>query len=139
MALLQQESRLASCKHEDIKEVFFPGAHGDIGGGWLAEGNKAKLESDDALQLSDLALEWMIRELDALPIVHPADQLVWNEHRDIFLKNFDRKVANAVKAPLHDVLQYGSCVSPIKTLMWRIMGTYNISNVGLAGPSCSIC
>ncbi len=139
VALLQQESRLASCKHEDIKEVFFPGAHGDIGGGWLAEGNKAKLESDDALQLSDLALEWMIRELDALPIVHPADQLVWNEHRDIFLKNFDRKVANAVKAPLHDVLQYGSCVSPIKTLMWRIMGTYKISDVGLAGSSCSIC
>ena len=120
-ALLQQDQRLANGPEEDIKEVFFPGGHGDVGGGWPAKGGKAKVEADDALQLSDLALEWMISELDAL---HPADRVSWNEHRDIFLRNFNGKVSTAVQAPLHDILAYGNCVSRTKTFLWRIMGTY---------------
>ena len=119
-ALLQQDKRLANSPEEDIKEVFFPGGHGDVGGGWPAKGGKAEVEADDALQLSDLALEWMISELDAL---HPADKLSWNEHRDIFLRNFNSKVSTAVQAPLHDILAYGNCVSRTKTFLWRTMGT----------------
>ena len=120
-ALLQQDKRLANSPEEDIKEVFFPGGHGDVGGGWPAKGGKAKVEADDALQLSDLALEWMISELDAL---HPADKVSWNEHRDIFLRNFNSNVSAAVQAPLHDILAYGNCVSRTQTFLWRIMGTY---------------
>lgn len=108
---------------EDIKEVFFPGGHGDVGGGWLAKGGKAKLEADDPLQLSDLTLEWMIKELEELPYVHPADQINWNEHKDIFLNNFRGKAMTAVQAPMHDILAWGNCVSPVTTFMWRIMGT----------------
>ena len=119
-ALLQQDTRLADSPEEDIKEVFFPGGHGDVGGGWPAEGDKAKDEADDAVQLSDLTLEWMISELDAL---HPSGKLSWNEHRDIFLRNFNRKQSTAVQAPLHDILAYGNCVSLVKTFLWRIMGT----------------
>ena len=122
-ALLQQDKKHAKSKEEDIKEVFFPGGHGDVGGGWLAKGGKAKLEADDPLQLSDLALEWMISELDALPAKHPADQIIWNEHRDIFLTNFNHKVSTAVQAPLHDILKLGNCVSRAATFMWHIMGT----------------
>ena len=125
-ALLSQDSTAGTSTDEDIKEVFFPGGHGDVGGGWLADGGKAKLEADDALQLSDLTLEWMISELDALPAKHPADKVAWNEHRDIFLKNFNSKTSPAEKAPLHDILAYGNCVSRIKTFMWRIMGRYSL-------------
>lgn len=125
VALLQQDKRLANSKEEDIKEVFFPGGHGDVGGGWLAKGGKGKLEADDPLQLSDLALEWMISELEALPIKHPGDKLKWNEHKDIFLTNFNRKVSTAVQAPLHDILEFGNCVPRTQTFLWHIMGTYS--------------
>lgn len=123
-ALLTQDAKYANSEDEDIKEVFFPGNHGDIGGGWMAEGGKARLEADDPLQLSDIALEWMISELDALPAVHITDQIVWNEHRDIFLKNFHGKVKTAVQAPIHDILAFGGGVSRTSTFMWRIMGMY---------------
>ncbi|KAI4240994.1 MAG: hypothetical protein LQ352_007523 [Teloschistes flavicans] len=122
-ALLQQDQRQAHIEHkdDDIKEMFFPGNHGDIGGGWTAPGNKAVVEADDPLQLSDLALEWMISELDALPAKHPTDQIEWNEHKDIFLTNFERKVSTAVQAPMHDILRYGGGVSRFSTFMWYIM------------------
>ena len=124
-ALFQQDQKLANSINEDIKEVYFPGGHGDIGGGWLPEGVKAKLEADDALQLSDLSLKWMISELDALPAENPANQIAWNEHRDIFLNNFNRKASTAVQARLHDVLAWGNCVSRTQTFMWRILGMYS--------------
>ncbi len=96
--MLQQDKRRARAEHkpDDIKEVFFPGNHGDVGGGWKAEGIKAVNEADDPLQLSDLSLEWMINELDALPAKHPTDQILWNDNKDIFLANFHRKVATAL-------------------------------------------
>lgn len=43
---------------DQIKQVLFPGTHGDVGGGYPAHNN----ESD----LSDLALEWMMEELTTL-------------------------------------------------------------------------
>lgn len=89
----------------------------------MAEGNRAVSEADDPLQLSDLALEWMITELDALPAKHSTDQIIWNNHKDIFLTNFNRKVATAVQAPMHDILKYGGGVSRLSTFMWNVMGT----------------
>ncbi|KAL9607719.1 MAG: hypothetical protein Q9167_007390 [Letrouitia subvulpina] len=130
-ALLNQDAKHANSEVEDIKEVFFPGNHGDIGGGWMAEGGKARLEADDPLQLSDIALEWMISELDALPAIQIADQIAWNEHKDIFLKNFHGKVKNAVQAPMHDILKFGGGVSRTSTFMWRIMGMYSVYKIFL--------
>ena len=123
-ALLQQDKRAAHAanKEEDIKEVFFPGNHGDIGGGWVAPGNNAENEADDPLQLSDISLNWMISELDALPAKHPLDQIEWNDHKDTFEKNYTSKEATAVKAPIHDILKYGGGVSRMSTFLWRIMG-----------------
>ena len=124
--MLQQDKRQAGIHHkeDDIKEVFFPGNHGDIGGGWQADGKKAANEADDPLQLSDLSLEWMIRELDALPAKHPTDQIDWNDHKDIFLKNFSRKASTAVQARMHDILKYGGGVSRPSTFLWHIMGKF---------------
>lgn len=95
----------------------------------MAEGNKAVNEADDPLQLSDLALEWMIEELDALPAKHPTDQVIWNHHKDTFLANFDRKVQTAAQAPTHDLLKYGGGVSRISTFMWHIMGKNDSNNM----------
>ncbi|KAI4231097.1 MAG: hypothetical protein LQ349_005819, partial [Xanthoria aureola] len=122
-ALLQQDKKHALSEHkpDDIKEVFFPGNHGDVGGGWKPEGKDAVNEADDPLQLSDLSLEWMIKELDALPGIHPTDRIDWNEHKNIFLNNFDRKVSTAVQAPMHDLLKFGGGVSPVKTFLWHIL------------------
>lgn len=123
VALLNQDTKQADSELEDIKEVFFPGNHGDVGGGWKAKNDKKGLEANDPLQLSDLALEWMISELDALPAKHPCDRIAWNSHKDIFLTNFHRKAANAVTAPMHDVLRIGGGVSPLAVFGWTIMGT----------------
>lgn len=122
--MLQQDKQQARAEHKqnDIKEVFFPGNHGDVGGGWKAEGNKAVNEADDPLQLSDLSLEWMISELDALPAKHPTDQIIWNNNKDVFLANFHRKVVTAVQAPMHDILKFGGGVSRMNTLLWHILG-----------------
>ncbi|KAL8926598.1 MAG: hypothetical protein Q9172_001726 [Xanthocarpia lactea] len=123
-ALLQQDQQRARIEHkeDDIVEMFFPGNHGDLGGGWTAPGSKAVMEADDPLQLSDNALEWMITELDKLPAEHPTDQIQWNEHKDIFLTNYNRKVSTAVQAPMHDMLRYGGGASYVSTFLWRIMG-----------------
>lgn len=120
-ALLHQDKRQTRKKEEDIKEVFFPGNHGDIGGGWLAEGNTAVEEAKDPLQLSDIALEWMISELDALPLKHPADQIAWNEHHDIFLENFHKNMDQAVTARMHDALKFGGGGSWTSTLFWHFL------------------
>ena len=90
----------------------------------MAPGNKAVSEADDPLQLSDLALRWMIDELDALPLIHKHDQIIWNDHKDTFIKNYDRKVSTAEQAPMHDILKYGGGVSYISTFMWHILGMW---------------
>lgn len=126
-ALLSQDEIHESTKRkgEDIQEDFFPGNHGDVGGGWPPKDPPGETEADDPLQLSDLALEWMIAELDKLPKEHPTDQIVWNTNKDTFLKNFHRQNPSAaIKAPVHDLLRYGGGVSWLSTFLWRLMGMY---------------
>ena len=120
-ALLHQDIKSSQSTDEDIKEVFFPGNHGDVGGGWRSDDDKNE-EADDPLQLSDLALEWMICELDALPAKHPEDLIAWNTHKDVFLNNFRGKAAAAVQARMHDTLKFGRGSSPVSVFMWHIMG-----------------
>ena len=121
-ALLQQDLKACEHNHEDVKEVYFAGNHGDIGGGWLAEGDKDVDEADDPVQLSDIALEWMITELQQLPAEHPAERLAFNEHVDIFLKNIHRKKEEVYRARIHDVLRFGGGISILKVLFWNFLG-----------------
>jgi hypothetical protein len=44
-------------EEQDIKEVWFPGCHADIGGGW-------PLEEGEAAALSHVPLVWMVREAE---------------------------------------------------------------------------
>ena len=116
--------QLGDIPKEDIKEIYFAGNHGDVGGGWLAKGKIGKTELEDPLQLSDLALEWMITEIMALPVTKPEMRVDWNEHRDLFLKNFARNNDVAINAPLHDPLAYGGGLSWASTTAWRLLGTF---------------
>lgn len=43
-----------------IKQVLFPGAHADVGGGYPTKGNQSGL--------SDVALDWMMKELKAIGV-----------------------------------------------------------------------
>lgn len=46
--------------HQGTKQVLFPGAHADVGGGYPAK--------DNGCGLSDVALDWMIRELKTIGV-----------------------------------------------------------------------
>ena len=142
---------------EDIKEVWFPGNHGDIGGGWPAEPwpgtkqpseqkstgfldrlsrifNGAKTEEkphldkkNDPFQLSDIALKWMIDELDNLPA--DGDRIRWDvESKGDFVRRFDSDLheEQAVQAPIHDTMAFGGGSSFSKTIFWKFMGMFEI-------------
>lgn len=121
-ALLEQDIKYSEDGSEDIKEVYFPGNHGDVGGGWLAEGKEDGNEANDPVQLSDNSLEWMIREVQKLPTKHPAEALVFNEHLEMFLKNFDSKRVEASTAKLHDTLKFNGGVSAPMVMFWNLLG-----------------
>lgn len=65
----------------------------------------------------------MIGELEALPAPHKHDRIDWNEHKEMFLTNYNRKESEAIISPIHDILEYGNCVSRMSTFMWHVLGT----------------
>ena len=138
-ALLSQDLQDADpnkISEEDIKEVYFPGNHGDVGGGWQAEGDGNQPEKDDPVQLSDLSLEWMINELKELPYKTDATRLVFNDHADTFLNNIGRKKVEASTATIHDVLKFGGGVSAMMVIFWNLLGeSVEASDIGLAATS----
>lgn len=124
-ALLQQDTKTNKDDGEDIKEVYFAGNHGDVGGGWRAIDDKDDGdECNDPLQLSDITLEWMIRELQDLPAYDPQEKLVFNEHVDMFLKNFSCRMEEAYKAKIHDVLKFSKDTPWMKVIFWNFLGEF---------------
>ena len=58
-----------------VEQVWFAGSHADIGGGWIVEAERA-VRNPQALD--DLALDWMLKRLNALCPGFPADrQKAW--------------------------------------------------------------
>ncbi|RGP77591.1 short chain dehydrogenase reductase family [Fusarium longipes] len=132
---------------DDILEVWFPGNHGDIGGGWPAmeskspdemsrwskfkyifntmkQSNLKKPLDDDALQMSDMALDWMIREVELVGLKDPKSQVHWCHTKDSFktLMNNKTKVQeHVIKGFMHDTLSFGYGSSFFKVLMWKFM------------------
>ncbi|KAM5350058.1 hypothetical protein ACJ41O_006563 [Fusarium nematophilum] len=133
---------------EDIKEVWFPGKHGDVGGGWPAVEEfkpsdvsflgrianlwnswrpKAASENldDDRFQMSDIPLDWMIREVKACdelekhegPGVHWCDSL---EEFESHMKN-DETRKHATRGFMHDCLSFGYGSAFFKVLLWKLM------------------
>lgn len=134
--------------HEDIKEVWFPGCHGDVGGGWPASEDhpldnsermtiwqrvknfwttrKAKEASQDAgrdqFQMSDIPLAWMIRELELVGQQEPSAAVKWCNRINGFKRRFHKKKEQALNGFMHDSLRYGYGTGFFGVLFWRFMG-----------------
>ncbi|KAH7196504.1 uncharacterized protein B0J16DRAFT_365829 [Fusarium flagelliforme] len=152
-ALLAQDIKQPGNK-DNILEMWFPGNHGDIGGGWPAMAAKSpqkmgRLEKlkyifstmkpsnlsepleDDALQMSDMALDWMIREVELVGLKEPESQVRWCHSKDLFKANMNSEpLASNTKTKLqefviegfmHDTLRFGFGSSFFKVLMWNLM------------------
>ncbi|KPM35161.1 hypothetical protein AK830_g11416 [Neonectria ditissima] len=146
-ALLAQDIRGSTHSHEDIKEVWFPGCHGDVGGGWPAEADepldtnanttiwqrvrnfwttrKAKEPSrdirKDPFQMSDIPLAWMIRELELVGEKEPSAAVKWCKSVKGFKKRFQKKKQQALQGFIHDSLSFNCGTSFFKVLLWKFM------------------
>lgn len=152
-ALLAMDRRASeNIADEDIKEVWFPGTHGDVGGGWPSVADNAldnnktqdmtawqrfkniwvtrkpveasKDIDTDRLQMSDIPLSWMIRELELVGQREPASAVKWCKSVNLFKRRFREKKAYALKAFMHDSLSFGFGTGFFKVLFWKFMGTF---------------
>ena len=151
-ALLAQDIRASaeSQSKEDIKEVWFPGCHGDIGGGWPAAAldtdgepvglsiwqrikgfwmtDRAKEASKDVLtdpfQMSDIPLSWMIREVELVGKKDPAAAVKWRPNAAGFKERFRKRKDQALRAVMHDTLHFNRGTGFFTVLLWRFMGEY---------------
>ncbi|KAJ5987036.1 hypothetical protein N7451_011401 [Penicillium sp. IBT 35674x] len=126
---------------QDISEVWFPGQHGDVGGGW-------KLNPEDKWPLSHIPLVWMVKEAQLVGLEFDAEKLKrfncyeepgegHSELKDSTTMNGDasnthgmQRRADAFTETLtqtmdhgivHDCLTYGGGMSFFSTLSWRLM------------------
>ncbi|EXF74409.1 hypothetical protein CFIO01_10195 [Colletotrichum fioriniae PJ7] len=165
---------------DDIKEVWFPGNHGDVGGGWSAikddptwkerelqrikeeklkngdlrtddfpdylkpptlwnrflrifgRGQKdEELDDSEDMQLSDIPLSWMIRELELADEEYKEKSkkketgLKWRPRRlDRFKQNIyqdQAKQEQALKGWIHDLLRPGKGMGYFKPFMWYLL------------------
>lgn len=148
-ALLNQE--INDAHDEDIREVWFPGNHGDVGGGWRAEldkdADRSKMDpaqvaaydastgkphwdrKNDPFQLSDIALKWMIDEVDNLDA---DERIAWDPAlKDGFMKRFAQHREPMINARMHDTMSFGGGSTWGKVLMWKFMGEFP-SSLGLS-------
>ena len=152
-ALIAQDVRSSEETDENIKEVWFPGCHGDVGGGWPASGHdnheddtkitswqrvksfwttrKPKAASEnvekDAFQMSDVPLSWMIRELELVAEANPKAAVKWSKNADGYKKRFkkDTSQMQALKGYIHDSLRFGRGAGFGTVLLWKFMGRFN--------------
>lgn len=129
-ALFSQEQQEAP---EEIKEVWFPGNHGDIGGGWdvpdREDGSARENNDDDYFQLSDIALKWMMDEVDGVEedfVKEPTDRLAWDSvEKANFLRRFQQNKDQMISARMHDTMTLdGGSTNKLKVLLWNFMGTF---------------
>ncbi|TEA13618.1 Uncharacterized protein C8034_v004432 [Colletotrichum sidae] len=151
-ALLAQDIRdddATRHSHEDIKEVWFPGGHGDVGGGWPSSDKHpfdrrermtfwqrvenvllsrkpprvaaATALGCDRLQMSDVPLAWMMREVELVGEGEPEAAVRWRESMREFKERFARKKKHALKGVIHDSLAFGTGTGFFKVLFWKLM------------------
>jgi hypothetical protein len=149
-ALIAQDTRDSSQTQEDIKEVWFPGCHGDVGGGWPATEDdnldaqtkpsiwqritnfwrttRAKEATKDirtdAFQMSDVALSWMIRELELVGKADPSASVKWSKNVEGYKRAFATELhqTQALRGVIHDSLAFGGGAGFFTVLLWKFMG-----------------
>lgn len=108
--------------------MFFAGQHGDIGGGWPTKDATSGGDDNSRVQLSDITLNWMLEELDAINAAAEREEhkLAFGDQKASFQKNFRERQRAVMEAKVHDTLTFsggekGS--SSIKgTLFWKFLG-----------------
>ncbi|PHH81807.1 hypothetical protein CDD82_7792 [Ophiocordyceps australis] len=146
-ALLAQDVRDTVHSHEDIKEVWFPGCHGDVGGGWPAAADNpldsnskmtvwqrfkslwrsrkavdpSKDVGADAFQMSDIPLAWMIREVELVGEKNPEAALKWCNNVNGFKRRFEKQRDQALHGLMHDSLRFGYGTAMFKVMLWNFM------------------
>jgi len=112
---------------KDIKEVYFAGNHGDVGGGWGCDGAN--------YLLSDIPLKWMVEEVLALPDTE--NVLAWQKTKVDHMEQHETRLesvislehvvanrrtkANKLRKLVHDPLSFGGGLSWASTLSWWIL------------------
>ena len=91
-----------------LKEVWFAGNHGDIGGGWE--------RVEDKCLLSDIPLKWMIEEIESLE--DGFSHLAIDERQKSKILSSSTLENNAP----HDMLARGGGTSMLGVLGWWILG-----------------
>ncbi|KAJ2993024.1 hypothetical protein NUW58_g1972 [Xylaria curta] len=150
-ALLAQDIRATiNDDNEDMKEVWFPGCHGDVGGGWPAVAEHpldtntdssqwtvwqkvknvfttrkptaaSKDVRTDLFQMSDVPLAWMIRELELVGEKDKGAAIQFSKHVGGFKRAFERSRKQAFTGAMHDSLSFGYGTSFFKVLLWKFM------------------
>ncbi|KAI1820640.1 hypothetical protein F4861DRAFT_50372 [Xylaria intraflava] len=148
-ALLSQDIRAKDAHgEEDLKEVWFPGCHGDVGGGWPAEltvdehskpikkslwqriknifrTSRPKEASKDVrrdpFQMSDIPLAWMIREVELVGQKDPAAALHFSRNLVGFRRALAKRKQQALTGTIHDSLSIGYGTSFFTVLLWNFM------------------
>ena len=132
----QEQKKDESHKGDDIKEIWFPGNHGDVGGGWPLENSDNEHQKDggvcldsthDAFQLSDIALKWMMDEIDNVDRTGELhDHLAWDpKEKGSFLERFDKHIPQMIKARMHDTLAFkGVRADNTMVMLWNFMGMF---------------
>ncbi|CAN9090359.1 unnamed protein product [Alternaria alternata] len=154
-ALLDQDKQHPNTLKESVKEVWFPGNHGDVGGGWPApETNESETKAGwwrrvyrslrsltdpkangnsrelDPYQMSDVPLAWMIRELEMLEPEGSKSAIKWSPRKKGFKDNFCLNIQQAYKSPMHDTLRVGGGASLFKVMLWNFMDYHPINTRG---------
>ena len=151
-SLIAQDTRASHHHHidEDTKEVWFPGCHGDVGGGWPAGADDNLVDKrkpglwhrikrfwttlepkeatkdvrKDPFQMSDVALSWMIRELELVGEANPQAAVKWSNNVSGYKRAFarERSQKQALKGFIHDSLSFGTGTGFFTVLLWKFMG-----------------
>lgn len=149
-ALLHQDVNAHTNTGETIKEVWFPGNHGDVGGGWpivtpprtfwgrmkkywsgdVQEPGTSADPRTDNFQMSDIPLDWMIQELELVNASsHDKWAITFGPRKDGFRGALRRaeRLTQAREGTLHDTMRFGRGVGLFKVILWNIMGRFSYS------------
>jgi hypothetical protein len=106
---------------QDIQEVWFPGSHADIGGGFSKE------QGED-WQLSHAPLVWMVQEAQRAGLEFDQEKLEYfnclgeDPLDPASTKAFCEALEiSSAKGALHDRLAFGNGLSAVSVLAWRLM------------------
>ena len=125
----------ASKRPANIREMFFAGQHGDIGGGWPTTDAETGEDDNSRVQLSDITLNWMLEELDAINAAAEREEhrLAFSDQKASFQKNFRERQRAVMEAKIHDTLKFeGGEKGSISTkgiLFWKFLGKSTPSSI----------